>query len=237
MKKFPYFLTFSALLCIMLCVSIGYLISTCIVSSSLFQTTTNLESGENTYYLLSVYDSENKSDLEKVKQEFQAKNCAGYIYEKDERYYLVASIYSNINDAELVKNNLALEGLQVTITKFTQENIKLDGNFNSKELEILKDCFSYKDEVYKNLYDISISLDTNVIDNISAKLKINEVFSNFVTTKNNFETLFSKKTGTEISNIKNDFERVYNELYSLTQTEENLSMQIKLTYCKIILEK
>lgn len=241
MKKFPYFLTFSAVLCLLLCVSVGYLISTCIVSSNLFQTTTNVESGEKSYYLISIYQDEIFENCQKVQSEFQNKNCAGYIYQDSEKYHLIASIYSNVNDAELVKSNLKTNGYNAEILEKKIENTKLEGNFTNKETEILKDCFSIKDETYKSLYDISISLDTDVIDEINAKLKVNETFANFVATKNNFETLFSKDESTEISNLRKEFEQIYEYLSNLSnETYENenqtFSSLIKLTYCKIILE-
>ena len=83
MKKFPYFTTFAVTLSVLLCISIGYFISTCIVSTNLFQLTKKVESAQTSFYALSIYTSDNEDDLFAVKKDFQKQNCAGYIYHSD----------------------------------------------------------------------------------------------------------------------------------------------------------
>lgn len=238
MKKFPYFVTFSALLALLTCISFGYLISTLIVSANLFQTTQKVESGQNTYYLLSVYSAESLEEAENKLENFSDTNFGLYIYENDDAYHIIASCYKNNNDAELVKSNLKTNGIEAEILKIKKESVVLEGSFSSNEELILKDCLSTTNNIYNNLYDITVSLDTNVTDEVSAKLKINEVYSNFLTTKNNFETLFSANTSNEIANIRENFTKIDEILLDLTSStqDRNLSAQIKYSYTKLIVE-
>ena len=235
MKKFPYFTTFFALITLILCVSVGYLISTLVVTTNLFQTTSKVESQNTTYYLLSIYQNESKEVCENLKSEYQEKNCAGYIYEKDGEFHIIASIYDNPNDAELVKSSLEANGYSVEILPYTITNLTLEGNFSNKEQQILKDCLQIRNKTYKSLYDVSISLDTNIYDELTARLNVNEINSSFLTTKNNFETLFAEKNNANIKNIRDTFESISNELENLTNSKNNFSQAIKLTYCNIIL--
>lgn len=235
MKKFPYFYTFFTLILFSLCVSVGYLISTYIVSANLFQATTKVETPQTSYFLLSIFQDNSKENCVKVQKGFQDKNCAGYIYEENGKFYIIASIYDNINDAELVKSNLENNGYSIEILNYSTENLTFEGNFSNKEQEIIKNCLQIRGKTYKDLYDVSISLDTNVCDELTCRLKINEIYSTFLTTKNNFETLFFEQNNVTISKIREIFENIENELKFLTETKENLSSQIKLAYCNIIL--
>ena len=238
MKKFPYFVTFSALLALLTCVSFGYLVSTLIVSANLFQTTQKVEGGQNTYYLLSVYSAKSLEEAESEAKNFSDTNFGLYIYENDDAYHIIASCYKNNNDAELVKSNLKTNGIEAEILKIKKESVVLEGSFSSNEELILKDCLSTTNNIYNDLYDITVSLDTNVTDEVTAKLKINEVYSNFLTTKNNFETLFSANTSSEIANIRENFTKIDEILLDLTNStqDRNLSAQIKHSYTKLIVE-
>lgn len=240
MKKFPYFTTFAVTLSVLLCISIGYFISTCIVSTNLFQLTKKVESAQTSFYALSIYTSDNEDDLIAVKKDFQKQNCAGYIYHSD-KFYLIASVYKNANDAELVKNNLSVNGYNAEVVKVDIPAFYLEGNFSSQEEEILRLALNCKDKIFENLYDISISLDTQIISETEAKLKVNETYSNFVTAKNNFETIFKSNRLNDIEKLRSEFERVEEILENLTK--ENLeegqtySSLIKITYCKILLDE
>ena len=238
MKKFPYFVTFSALLALLTCVSFGYLVSTLIVSANLFQTTQKVEGGQNTYYLLSVYSAKSLEEAESEAKNFSDTNFGLYIYENDDAYHIIASCYKNNNDAELVKSNLKTNGIEAEILKIKKESVVLEGSFSSNEELILKDCLSTTNNIYNDLYDITVSLDTNVTDEVTAKLKINEVYSNFLTTKNNFETLFSANTSSEIANIRENFRKIDEILLDLTNSTQDhkLSAQIKYSYTKLIVE-
>ncbi len=234
MKKFPYFSTFFVLISVFLCVSIGYLCSTLLLSSNLFTTTSKVENLTNTYYLLTIFHDETQENCQNVQADFQNQNFAGYIFEKDGVYYIIASIYDNANDAELVKNTLANE-FDVEILTYQSENIILEGEFSMTEQQVLKEGLQVQNKTYKELYDVSISLDTNVYDELTARLKINEIYSNFLTTKNNFETIFFENEDDEIEKIRASFDLIEKELAALTTCKENLSSQIKLTYSTIIL--
>ena len=237
MKKFPYFVTFSALLALLTCVSFGYLVSTLIVSANLFQPSQKVESGQNTYYLLSVYSSESLEETENEAENFSDTNFGLYIYENENTFHLIASCYKNNNDAELVKNNLKANGIEAEILKLQKDSIILEGNFTQNEEAILKDCLAIILNIYTELNDISVSLDTAIIDEVTAKLKINEVYSKVLTTKNNFETLFKVNSSADIKNIREDFSQIDEILLDLTNTDNNnLSAQIKYSYTKLIIE-
>ena len=238
MKKFPYFATFSVVLALLTCVSIGYLLSTFIVSANLFQVAQKVESGQNTYYLLSVYSAESLEEAENELENFSDTNFGLYIYENDDAYHIIASCYKNNNDAELVKSNLKTNGIEAEILKLTKPSIILEGNFSESEENVLKESLAVADSVFQSLYDITVSLDTGVTDEVTAKLKINEVYSNFLTKKNNFETLFKVNTNSDIANMRTSFVKINEILLDLTNStqDHSLSAQIKYSIAKLILE-
>ena len=223
MKKFPYFITFSVTLLLLTCVSIGYLLSTIIVSANLFQSTERVDGGQNTYYLLSIFSSPNLSE---VQAEVAPENYADYVYKEGETYHLIVSCHKNQGDAELVKNSLTSSGKNLEILKIKKENITIEGNFSAKEEDILKNSILISSKIFDDLYDLSVSIDTGLDSEITAKLKVNEIYSNFLANKNNFETLFEPSSLAEIEMVKDNYEKIDVMLCSLSQ-EPSLSKAIK----------
>ena len=241
MKKFS-ILSFSILfLGFVTCVSCGYLLSNLIVSSDLFQYASTVSLEKQIVYAISMHSTSSKAELKTQKNTLQAQNGAGYVYEREGCCYLLASIYENINDAELVKNNLKTSGVESEIISIELSSIKIEGNFSAEEKTILTNCLKANLTTFKDLYDIAVSLDTSVFDETKAKLECNQVFSNIVSVKSNFETVFkSQASNQSIKNIQDYLNNIYNYLSNLISENyetqaQTFSSLIKSTYCNILL--
>ena len=223
------------------CVSCGYLISTAIVTSNLFQYSSVVSCDDQTVYAISMTSGTTEAELSSSKQELQTQNGAGYIYEKDDKFYLIASIYENFNDAELVKNNLQTSGVKTEILTIVLEKSRVEGNFSADEKTILTNCLKSKIETFKDLYDVAISLDTNVFDKTKAKLECNTIYSENISTKANFDTYFKQSNNISLQSLQSTLTATNNCLSNLISenydtTTQTFSSLIKQTYCKILLD-
>lgn len=240
MKKFSVLSFFIFVVAICSCISCGYLISTAIVTSSLFQYTSVVSSDSQNLYAISMASSTSENDLTSQKENLQSQNGAGYIYEKDEKFYLLASIYENYNDAELVKNNLKTNGIEAEILTITLDTIQIEGNFTADEKNMLSNGIKSSVETFKNLYDVAISLDTSVFDKTKAKIECNTIYSNNVSIKANFDTYFKDTKDDNLKKLQSTLTRTNDYLSNLisenydTQTQ-TFSSLIKQTYCEILL--
>lgn len=239
MKKFS-FLTLSILvLGLMTCISCGYLISTGLVNSNLFQFTSVVSCDKQTVYAISMAKSQLKNEIEAQKNDLQSKTGAGYIYEKGSYFYLIASLYENINDAELVKNNLKTNNIETEIINIELENLKIEGSFSPEEKSVLTSAIKADYDTFRSLYDVAISLDTGLFDKTKAKLECNAVYSNHVSTKSNFETMFKKTTNKNLLSLQKQLEQTNEILSDLINEKYNTNNQdfsslIKFCYCKIL---
>lgn len=240
MKKFSVLSFFIFVVAICSCISCGYLISTAIVTSSLFQYTSVVSSDSQNLYAISMASSTSENDLTSQKENLQSQNGAGYIYEKDENFYLIASIYENYNDAELVKNNLKTNGIEAEILTITLDTIQIEGNFTADEKTMLSNGIKSSVETFKNLYDVAISLDTSVFDKTKAKIECNTIYSNNVSIKANFDTYFKDTKDDNLKKLQSTLTKTNDYLSNLisenydTQTQ-TFSSLIKQTYCEILL--
>lgn len=240
MKKFSILSLSLILFGLLSCVSCGYLISTAIVSSNLFQFTSVVSFDNQEVFAISMFKSQTKNEVEAQKSDLQSNKGAGFIYETDGYYHLLASTYENLNDAELVKTNLKNSGYETDILKIKLENIKIEGSFSPEEKNVLTVAIKSDYEVFKSLYDVAISLDTGVFDKTKAKLECNTIFSNHVSTKTNFETIFKKQEhNKDLQALQKQLEQTDEVLSKLISenyesSNQNFSSLIKYSYCEIL---
>lgn len=156
---------------------------------------------------------------------------AGYIYTED-KYYVIASIYENENDAIKVKESLIVTKPTTIVLKITIPSISVANTLNAQEKNTLNETFLIFKTTFKKLYDISISLDTNVIQEISAKLNINEIASDINETINNFNTLFNSNSYNHYGTINESLNKLLTCVNNLVSTSKiPYTSYIKYTYC------
>lgn len=241
MKKFSLFSTLFIIVSLCACVSSGYFLSSVIISSGLFQTTSHVSSEKETFFAISFKHSNNETDLQNFVKSLHSANGAGYIFDREEGCHLIASIYDNENDAQLVKNNLNLNNYDCEILKIETPQKAIEGAFAVEEKEILQKCLKIKTEIFKALYDVAISLDTNIVDKAKAKLECNNIYSNFIATKTNFETFFDENNlSYDLLNLKTELDDINQRLSNLigekyVSVSQTFSSLIKLCYCQILL--
>ena len=237
MRKFSFFGVLFVVLAVATCASTGFFFSNILILSNLIPPSNSIEVEELNVYALTTTNAENENELKEAQEELQSINGAGFIFKKDDKYFLISSIYENYRDAELVEKNLKSYGMDCSIIQISLEKKSLAGNFSNEEKAVLQDCLSSARTSYKKLYDISISLDTNIYDKQKAKLECNNVFSNLVSIKTNFETLFEVKNFNEINKRLLKENEILSNLISenLCNKSQTFSSLIKFSYCKILL--
>jgi len=236
MKKFSV-LSFSIfILGICVCISCGYLISSALVSTGLFTNSSEIVKESQTIYAISMSKSQIKEEANSTVANLQSQNGAGFIYKDGDYYYVLASLYENKNDAEHVKTNLLNNGVSCEILTIEKQSSKLSGNFTNNEKTILGNCIKINSILFKQLFDVAVSLDTNIFTQTSAKLECNKIYSSLVSDKANFETLFKHKFEDLEKNLKRVESCLSNLISENFETQQQtFSSFIKLTYCKILL--
>ena len=239
MKKFSILSVLIFIVAACTCISCATLASSFLLTTGIFSGTSALSTPQQNFYAISMCSAANLEDLQEQKLQLQSQGAAGYIIFKDNEYYLLASLYDNRPDAELVKNNLHSQNVESEILELSVAGEKFSGNFAQQEKEVLQNCLKSTATTYKLLYDVAISLDTAVFSLAEAKLQCNNIYSSAVATKTNFESFFSdealKPLADKLSFNTKVLEKLTKEEYE-TETQ-NFSSLIKLTYFRLLFDK
>ncbi len=164
----------------------------------------SLSSPEFDVHFISLNKSQMSKSAESLAPDYQKIGAGGYIWKVEDYYHIFSSGFENKSDAILVQNNLkATSDLDSEIITIKFNKFKIDGNFDSESKKVITKSLSTFKDSYTALYDIAISLDTLVYNEISARLAINSVYSTVSTAYADFDTLFSATDHKGLKTISN----------------------------------
>lgn len=152
------------------------------------------------FFLVGFGDYSNYSQANECAIKLKEIGGAGYIV-FDKSYFVVASVYSSLDDAEKVKNNINFQKNNVKVLKFNK-NINKSQNFlkKSESNKFLKNL-----EIIKNLIENNQTIDQNFdkgelnFVNAKAKLKVN--FEQLSSVVDSIKNQTSCLKGSALSNV------------------------------------
>ena len=191
---------------LIVCLIIANFLSVMLVKTS--NTSENVSSTSFELYMLTLASSQVEKEAESLAVDYQTIGAGGFIWQKDNYFYVVSSVYANKNDAILVQNSVkANQGLDSEIITVSFDSITISGSFSSEEKKVLYKALNSCYDYYLSIYDIAISLDTSVYNEISARLAVNSAHNNLSYIIDNFNTLFENTN--ELSDLKNMLQSIF----------------------------
>ena len=234
--RFFFFLL--SILCVGLCVVVAQFFASVITTGSIGFSFSTSSQTKFKLYAVTVGTFTSKTQAEESAISYRAKNAGGYVYELDNKFYVVASIYESKNDAESVVNNLSSPSFSPEIIELQYET----ASFAKISSNNLKKTFSEFLENYKNLYlklyDISVSLDTSVYTITKSRIEIDALKEDFNKKLEKLTNGSSSDDGIYYLTIKNYSEKIVSLLSELVEYNETdnypFSAKIKNVYIKIL---
>ena len=209
---------------IFLSISVAFFFVTGIFCATLFssfilptstQISGQIKSNEFEIHFLALNKSTLSSSASSLAKDVQSLGGGGYVWKNGEYFYVVSSAYANKNDAILVQNNLKASAIESEIFSVKFPSIVIEGGYDSESKKVLGKAINVFESSYLALFDIAISLDTQVYNEISARLAVNSNHANINSVIADFQTLFSQNDDGKISNLSL-------ALSSLSKTSANL---------------
>lgn len=186
-------------------------------------------------YAVCTSSYQTKIQAQENSNNIQMQGGAGYIWENENEYVLIASVYENEPDAKKVLENILDNKPQAKIETITTPHISISSNLTTQEKETFIKTIEVFKTVYKKLYDISVSLDTSVIKEINARLQINELASDVNTIISNFDTVFPNQSSGNFLATKNAIDTLNVNMQNLIEDNYNpYTAKIKYTYTATI---
>lgn len=219
------------------CLACAYYLSILLVKTD--SSTDSVTQNSFEVYMLSLGKSQLESEAQTRASDFQSIGGGGFVWKQEDYYHIISSIYANKNDALLVQSSVkANQGLESEIISVNFKSLTLSGSFSQEEKKVLLKALGSFYEYYLNIYDIAISLDTLVYNEISARLSVNEVHNSLNVAIDNFNTLFSSPAG-ELARLSSALSSALQESQklcsgTLENSTQTYSSLLKYRYTKVL---
>ena len=225
--------------CLALCLSFAELFSSLITTSGLSAVKDGeVKQSAFNLYAICLYQTDTQTLATENATLAKRQGGAGYIWQGD-KFYVLASCYENEEDAKKVQQNLQENDTTCEIIKLSFDALSISTTSTGQEKNILTESVQCYKNLYKQLYDLSVSIDTELLTDIQAKVSLSDITSNFKRTKSNFSALFNSQLTASILELKLSLESVeviLDELADYSSTETPYTSVVKYAYFEILSE-
>lgn len=210
-KKFSVILIFT--LCIAIVIFLADVFSTALTAGSfsfgIFKSN-SLSIKEKALYAITMGESDDKFQAFNIAGGVSVLGAGGFVWEENEKYFVVANIYDNKSEADKILDGLKESNYDVNIMEIIIPKVKLKFENLSKQYknDVLNSLNNLYD-LYEDLYNLAINIDTKNITFIQG--------------------------GSLVNGYKSECKIIYNKLLLINSGYDNLQIKkISDTYVYVI---
>lgn len=137
---------------------------------------TNVKIKAKTYWAvtLGVYDSYDQAQNVALGSTIQG--ASGYVWEKDNKYYVIGNIYSSLEDANKVIENINGTNYKADILEICFDKLKMNFDvYANSDMLTINDALEIFDVVYSSLYSYSVMFDKGDISHLAVSSNISNL--------------------------------------------------------------
>ncbi len=188
--------------------------------------------GTYEFYFVQVDSFETYSQANNLSQELQTNNAPGYIFYEG-KYRVLASFFTNYDDAEKVAKNLETNYKNATVFTITSKQINKN-NYNFDPNKTIKNLILSTNKIINKLNDLNISFDKQDITYNEVSIKLIELERENDKIYNDFYNFFKKDY--TLNSAKKYAQNINLSLQFLKECkEQNISYNLKNELIKIVI--
>ena len=177
-----------------------------------------------TYYAISLKQGESYQDISSDIDFVKLQDGAGYVYKKDNKYFLIASIYASKSDAEKVLDNVSNYDAQIVVIDF--DRLILSSKYKNEQIKTLRYSLEMVDRFFETMNQIVVSYDRAEILDAEVRQKLQVFKEKCQVDKENFTNVF-KESGDLIKTYVKIFQSEVISNISSAILSNNLSSDLK----------
>lgn len=208
-------------------------------TSSTINTESSTSSPSFSIYFVSTAKSQLESEASSLANDVISSGGGGYVWQNGNYFYVISSAYENKNDATLISNKLSNENISNEVFEVSFPSFSFPLEFEkSEEKNVFVAGINLFYSSFKDLFDVSISLDTSLYDETKALIEINRLQAKADEVMKNFNLIFQNTENKILTSLEdaivdeNETLGLLAEKQMLTEKQSLLSL-IRYSYTKI----
>ena len=190
-----------------------------------------------TYYGLNMGSYSNLDDAKITSNVVIQAGGGGYIWQAEEQYIVLGSVYKKEKDCNTVVENIA-ENYKASVYKIKLKKCKfVVEDIARGERSEIENIVEFCNETYERLYDLSIDYDTGKISNIAVSASVNSLKSEVGGKKTQIFNLYTKYNSNKLKLIHDTYITIEDTLELLINqmlTVENNQHLVKYAFMEVL---
>ena len=137
---------------------------------------TSVKTKKKTMYAVTLGSYDDYTEAEKVALGSTIQGASGFMWEQDNKYYVIGNIYSSNSDAEKVIENISGTNYKAEVLKieFASLNLNFD-MYDNSNMPVVSKAFEIFGDVEEELYTYSIKFDSGDISHLAVSSNISNL--------------------------------------------------------------
>ena len=193
----------------------------------------------HSYYMVVMGEYNNLADAETVASGAAVMGAASYVWNNNNKFFVVGNIYKTKEDAnkvcEQIKNT-ANYNIFVKQIDFKKLNIS-NKNYTTEQLKTIVDSIKFIGTIYEKTYDYGVKIDKNEIAATQVSSELNNIKSQVKIFASKLDSINSVSVSETTINIKNAYIKIVDALDSAILKVINgssVNKDIKYLTCTIV---
>ena len=155
---------------------------------------TTIKVNAKTYWAVTLGVYSNFDEAQKVALGSMIQGASGFVWEEENKYYVIGNVYSSQDDASKVIENMSGTNYKIDILEINFSKLKMNFDvYENSDVPIINDSLEVFDEVYSNLYSHSIKFDKGEISHLAVSSNISNLRGELKGLIVNVQNLINKK--------------------------------------------
>ena len=179
------------------------------ISQTIVFGSTDINIKKHSYFMVLLGRYKDYSEANEVALGSTVRGASGYIWQMNGENLVVGNIYSNKQDAEVVKKNISDSMYKADIVELKFPKIKL--NFEDKQnidVKKIREAIEGIDQIYLELYDNSIKFDSGDTNNYAVCTAISSMRGKLKSSIINIQSLMQNKQNEHLQEILNALTKI-----------------------------
>lgn len=191
-----------------------------------------------TLYGVSMGTFDTRQDAEKVALGLQVQGAAGYIWTSNNKYVILGSIFSSIDDANKVISNLQESKYTSSVfeIKYSKLSLVIKG-MSGDDKRLIEEIFSHSKKIYSEIYSYSINYDSSVSSNLAISSSLNTLKGETKVYISKLQEMSSRIECEYLSLIKDTYitlDAMLDSAVYRTLTDSGVNYYLKYLMCEVV---
>lgn len=168
---------------------------------------------QHSYYAVVMGEYGSEMEAQKVSSGVSVMGAGGYVWNDNEKYYVIGNVYKLKSDAENVLKNMSQTNYSCTVVEIPYKKLSFNAeNLTKEQRGVVEACIEQINNVFEKCYNYSISFDKGEVVSTVVSSELNTLKGDLLIYGSKLDAINSVAITPQTLHLKNAIISINNEI-------------------------